>query len=117
MRRRQARQRSEGNGRERIPESDPNAPVVRVVDVGFQAEDWHHIAFTWSNFDTGREDAEAALYIDGEWKGNIGPRNITMDWDIEQTGVYVAVNYVGLLDELMIFDRALTAEEVNRLRP
>ncbi|MCP5112461.1 MAG: LamG domain-containing protein [bacterium] len=106
---------SEGNGRERIPESAPDAPLVRVVDVGFEAEDWHHVAFMWRNFDTGREDGHAALYIDGELKGELKNRNITMDWDIEQTGIYIAVNYIGLLDELAIFDRPLTGEEVTRL--
>jgi hypothetical protein len=38
-----------------------------------------------------------------------------MNWDMEKVGVYVAVNYIGLLDELALFRRALTPEEVQRL--
>jgi hypothetical protein len=38
-----------------------------------------------------------------------------MDWDIEKTGIYVAVSYIGLLDELVIFRRPLTAEEIALL--
>ncbi len=106
---------SEGDGRRQIAESEPDAPLVRVTNIGWKADDWHHVAFTWSGFDTGRNDARAALYIDGELKGGLRDRKITMDWDIEKTGIYVAVSYIGLLDELVIFRRPLTAEEIALL--
>ena len=38
-----------------------------------------------------------------------------MDWEVDKAGVYIAVNYIGLLDELALFDRALKAEEVGLL--
>ena len=38
-----------------------------------------------------------------------------MDWNVEKAGIYVAVNYVGLLDELALFNRAITASEVALL--
>lgn len=107
--------KSEGDGRERISESDPNAPLVVVSPVGFKATDWHHILFTWSDFDSGAEDAQAVLYIDGTKQGEIGGRNITMAWDISRTGIYIAVNYIGLLDELAVFNRRLSEEEISRL--
>src|SRR5690606_37563248 len=91
---------SEGDGRERIPESDPDTPLVVVSPVGFKETDWHHVLFTWSDFDSAAKDARAVLYIDGKKQGEIGGRNITMDWDVGRTGIYVAVNYIGLLDEL-----------------
>lgn len=106
---------SEGGGRVLIPETDPDAPLVRVKDVGFKATEWHHIAFTWMNFDTGRADAEAALYIDGSLMGTLKDRNITMDWDLDKTGIYVAVSYIGLLDELAVFRRPLTTGEIAQL--
>lgn len=106
---------SEGDDRERIAETDPNAPLVVVSPVGFKATDWHHVLFTWSGFDSGAEEAKAVLYIDGTKQGAIEGRNITMDWDIAHTGIYVAVNYIGLLDELAIFSRPLTEEEISLL--
>jgi hypothetical protein len=39
-----------------------------------------------------------------------------MEWDIEKTGIYVAINYIGLLDEFAVFDRALSSDEVALLR-
>jgi hypothetical protein len=104
-------------GRRRLyRESDADAPLIVVRDVGFRSGDWHHVAFTWSDFDTGRPTARAALYVDGEIQGELAGREIAMAWDLAQTGIYVAVNYVGLLDELAIFSRSLTPADVRALR-
>jgi hypothetical protein len=102
-------------GQKAIPESDPNAPMVRVPKVGFKAGDWHHIVVTWSNFDTGKKDAHAALYIDGKLIGEVKDREIAMNWDVEKAGVFIAVGYTGLLDEFALFNRELTAAEVGML--
>ena len=96
-------------------EADADAPMVRVAAVGFRQGDWHHVVLNWRNLDTGRPDAEAVLYIDGKRIGALKDRPIAMDWDIDKAGIYVAVNFIGLLDELAVFNRALTAEEVRRL--
>lgn len=104
-----------GEGEKAIPEEDPKAPMVRMKDIGFKAGDWHHIVLSWKNFDSGKPDAVSALYVDGKLIGEVKDRAIAMDWDMEKAGLYVAVNYIGLLDELALFDRALTAEEVSAL--
>jgi hypothetical protein len=106
---------SEGDGRGRISESDPNAPLVVVSPVGFKETDWHHVLFTWSGFDSSQGDAEAVLYVDGKMQGKIEGRNVTMAWDVSRAGIYVAVNYIGLLDELAIFNRRLSGEEISQL--
>lgn len=98
-----------------ISEDDADAPMVRVPKVPFKAGQWHHLVLAWQNLDTGKKDAESILYIDGKRIGAIGPRELSMDWDLDKTGIYVAVNFIGLLDELALFDRALTAEEAALL--
>lgn len=98
-----------------IGESDPNAPMVRVPGIGWKAGDWHHVVLTWKNLDTGKDDAVTALYIDGKLIGEVKGRAIAMGWNIDKAGIYVAVGYIGLLDELATFNRALTADEVVRL--
>lgn len=103
------------DGQKGIGEDDPLAPLVRVPAVGWTADDWHHVALTWANLDTGRPDAVTALYIDGRLKGEVKGRALAMGWDVDQAGVYVAVGYIGLLDELALFDRALTPAEVAAL--
>lgn len=96
-------------------ESDADAPMVRVPGVAFKSGDWHHIVLSWSNFDTGKKDALASLYIDGKKVGDVKDRAIAMDWDIDKAGIYTAVGYTGLIDEMACFNRALTAAEVAAL--
>ena len=83
--------------------------------IDWKADDWHHVVITWKNLDTGKPDAIAALYIDGKLIGQVKERAIAMAWDIDRAGVYIAVNYIGLLDELGVFGRELTAGEVQML--
>src|SRR5262245_49456297 len=103
-------------GQQPIKEDDPQAPLVRLANPGFKASDWHHVVVSWTNLDTGRKDAHAVLYLDGKAMGEIKDRELSMDWDIEKAGVYIGVNYVGLLDEFAVFGRALTVEEVALLK-
>ncbi|MBA4189662.1 MAG: hypothetical protein C0467_16885 [Planctomycetaceae bacterium] len=102
-------------GQKGIGEDDPKAPMVRVPSIGWKADDWHHVVLTFKNLDTGKPDAVTSLYIDGKLIGEVKDRSIAMGWDIEKAGIYIAINYIGLIDELALFDRALTAEEVSLL--
>lgn len=103
------------DGEKGIGEDDPKAPMVRVPGVGWKADDWHHVVITWKNLDTGKADAVTALYIDGKLIGEVKDRAIAMGWDIDKSGIYVAINYIGLLDELILFDRTLSNEEIDAL--
>jgi len=102
-------------GQKPIAEEDPAAPLVRVPKIDWQESDWHHVVLSWSNFDTGKPDARSELYIDGKRIGAVEGRALAMQWDLDKTGIYVAVNYIGLLDDLALFRRPLTAQEVQRL--
>ncbi|HKI37327.1 MAG TPA: GDSL-type esterase/lipase family protein [Gemmataceae bacterium] len=99
-----------------MSEDDPKAPMVRLPKIDWKAGDWHHVVLSWKNFDSGKPDAVSALYIDGQLIGEVKDRAIAMGWDAEKAGVYVGVNYIGLLDELALFNRALTAAEVKELQ-
>jgi len=103
------------SGQKPISADDPKAPMVRVPAVKFKAGDWHHIVLTWKNLDTGKNDGQAVLYLDGKKKGSLGNAQLAMDWDMEKAGIYVGVNFIGLMDELAIFGRMLTSAEVTRL--
>lgn len=99
-----------------VPETDPKVPMVRAPGVGWKADDWHHVVLTWANLDTGKPDAATALYLDGKFVGEVKGQAIAMDWDVEKANVYFALGYIGLLDELALFDRPLAADEVKLLR-
>jgi hypothetical protein len=98
-----------------IPEGDPLSPIIWLKKAGFKKDDWHHVALVWENLDTGENSAQAALYVDGKLIGALKRREISMNWDIEKAGIYIAVGYIGLLDEFAVFSRALTPAEVKLL--
>jgi len=100
------------DGAEPLQESDPDAPLVWLKQVGFKVGEWHHLAITWKNFDTDQPNAEAVLYVDGKRIGRLHDRDIAMRWNISKTGIYIAVNYIGLLDEFSVFSRPLDEEEI-----
>ena len=102
---------------EEIPASE--RPLVTVADPPFAAKKWTHVVFTFERFNTGRADGEARLYLDGEPRGVLSARQQTFTWDPQQAIIGLGLSYIGLLDELSIFSRALDAGEVaalNRLR-
>lgn len=99
-----------------ISEDGADAPLVRVERIGFQVGTWHHVVLSWDRFDTGQPDAVAVLYIDGQVQGRLQEREIAMRWKLEKTGIYLALNYIGLLDEFAVFGRSLSLDEVKLLK-
>ena len=69
---------------------------------------WTHIVYTWESFNTGRADGVARLYLDGAPRGALSPRQQTFTWDPAETKMALGLNYIGLLDDLAVFNRMLT---------
>ncbi|WP_169980097.1 LamG domain-containing protein [Tautonia rosea] len=90
-------------------------PVVPVTDTPFAKGRWTHIVITFDHFNTGRTDGEARLYLDGELQGAVSGWNQRFSWDPSQAVIFLGLGYAGLMDDLMIFDRSLSADEVRQL--
>jgi hypothetical protein len=90
-------------------------PLVTVNNPPFAKGKWTHIVFTWDAFNTGRADGVARLYLDGVPRGTLSGRQQTFTWDPAETKIAMGLGYIGLLDELAIFNRSLTAAEVAAL--
>lgn len=94
-----------------IPVSE--RPMVTVKAPPFNRDKWTHIAFTWQGFNADRS-GKAALFVDGKHRGNIEGKQ-RFSWNPDDVVVMLGINYVGLIDELTIFNRALSAEEIKTL--
>ncbi len=90
-------------------------PLVTVTRPPFSRNRWTHVAFTYENFNTGKKDGTATLYLDGKPQGTVSAWEQTLAWDLSKTIAMIGINYTGLFDELAFFDRALTATEVGQL--
>jgi hypothetical protein len=90
-------------------------PLVAAPTTPFARGKWTHIVFTWEHFNTGRDNGIAQLYLDGAPAATITPRQQTFTWDEDKCLIALGLSYIGLWDELAIFNRALTAGEVQQL--
>ena len=90
-------------------------PLITVERPPFEAGKWTHVLFTFEHFNTGKANGVVRLYLDGEPRGDLSPRQQTFTWDPRQTLIALGLNYVGMIDEIATFDRVLTPAEVRLL--
>lgn len=88
-------------------------PLGSVNQPPFAKDKWVHVAFTVSQFNTGKQDGVAELYFDGKPVAKISPRNQMFTWDADQAAIMIGLGYIGSMDELAIFDRALSPAEIQ----
>ena len=90
-------------------------PLIKVERPPFKRTEWTHIVWTFSNYNTGKTNGTTQLYLNGEPRGALSPREQTFTWNINEARIYLGLSYVGALDELTLFNRALTPAEVKQL--
>jgi concanavalin A-like lectin/glucanase superfamily protein len=90
-------------------------PLVSIDKPPFARGTWTHVVFTFERFNTGGADGVARLYLDGALSGTLSPRRQTFTWDPDEAVVALGLSYIGLLDELSIFNRALSDDEIRAL--
>ena len=96
------------------PESE--RPLVVSEEPGFSPDKWTHVAFTWEGYNNDDTGAVTRLYIDGKPNGVLKDWNQRFTWgDQEQSALMLGLHYIGQLDELACFNRALSAAEVLSL--
>jgi hypothetical protein len=93
----------------------PERPLVAVEQPPFTKGKWTHVVFTFARFNTGQPNGVVHLYLDGKPSGQLSPRQQTFTWIPENATIAMGLSYIGLFDELSLFDRALTDGEVAAL--
>ena len=96
------------------PDKNPffNERLVVAANRPFSSENWTHVAVSFQEL--GNEKGRASFYINGIHQGT---RNITepFSWEEEAAKIFVGLNYVGLIDEVAIFEKSLDEIEVQAL--
>ncbi len=91
-------------------------PLVTVDGPPFGADRWTHVAFTWERFNTGASNGIAVLYLDGAQVGALTGRRQTFTWKVADARLLLGVGFEGWIDDLAVFNRALTPEEIASIR-
>lgn len=90
-------------------------PMVTLKKPGFTRDAWKHVAFTFAGINSSDgKPATTTLYVDGKPIGSL-QQPLKFTWDTSKAAIMLGLDYIGDLDELMIFDRALNAEEIATL--
>ena len=73
------------------------------------------MAFTLSNVNDKSKKSGGSLFIDGKPQGRIENWDLSFEWNPASVALVLGASYVGHLDDLAVFDRALTDTEIGRL--
>ncbi|MEZ5361497.1 MAG: LamG domain-containing protein [Bryobacterales bacterium] len=101
------------------PENKPNEEagfderLVVVNQPPFASGKWTHVVIVYDGL--GTPSGKATLYLDAKPQGTSEGISEAFTWDMATAAIRLGVNYVGLWDELSVFSRPLTAEEVTAL--
>jgi len=87
--------------------------LVTVKNPPFKKNKWTHIVITFEQLGTAQ--SLAILYLDGNKIGSVEGINDPFTWELEKSNIYLGLNFTGLMDELSIFNRPLTPEEILTL--
>lgn len=90
-------------------------PMVQVANAPFSRETWTHVVFTLANVNDKAAKPSGSLYLNGKVQGRIENWDLTFAWDPAQVALVLGAAYVGHLDDLAVFDRALSDAEVEQL--
>lgn len=96
-----------------VPVAD--RPMIEVVKPPFASGTWTHVAWTWSGFNDDGTGGVLRGYLDGTPAGTLAGRRQKYTWNPADVLIALGVAYNGLVDELAIFNRALSDEEIRTL--
>lgn len=88
-------------------------PMVPVSKWPFDRKHWTHVVFTWKDFNTDKP-AAATLFLDGKSQGSLSTKQ-QFTWSPDKTVIMLGINYIGWLDDLIVFDRAISESEIGLL--
>lgn len=86
-------------------------PVVK--NPPFAKGKWTHVLINIEGLNS--VEGKASLYLDGEFKGaRLGITN-PFTWNLSQSKIYLGLGYIGLMDDLSLFNRNLNDKEIEVL--
>lgn len=87
--------------------------LTPVSNPPFTTGKWTHILINFSGLNT--EKGEASLYMNGELKGTRSDIADPFTWELDRSNIYIGLSYIGLMDDLSIYNRNLTENEIKAL--
>ncbi|MFD0862085.1 LamG-like jellyroll fold domain-containing protein [Sungkyunkwania multivorans] len=90
-----------------------NERLTGVKNPPFGSGQWTHILINFSDLNTNK--GQASLYMNGKLKGTRANIDTPFTWELAKSNIYLGLGYIGLMDDLAIFNRNLTDSEIATL--
>jgi hypothetical protein len=89
--------------------------LLRVTEPPFASGSWTHVVITWDGINSS-QNGRGILYFNGVRQGKTAAVSERFNWDISKATIRLGTGpFVGLLDDLALFNRPLTEKEVVAL--
>ncbi|WP_298896436.1 LamG domain-containing protein [uncultured Psychroserpens sp.] len=93
-------------------DTDWNKRTVTVNPAPFQSKTWTHVAMVFSKVNT-KTKSEFKLYLNAKIQGVIKDINDPFTWEPKNGKIMLGLGYIGFMDELAVFDKALSPDEIK----
>lgn len=90
-------------------------PMVQVAKPPFTRDAWTHVVFKLDKVNEKATKPSGSLYLNGKSQGRIENWDLSFGWDPASVALVLGASYVGHLDDLAVFDRALSDAEVQQV--
>ncbi len=90
-------------------------PAVNLPRAPFSREEWTHVVFSFENLNDKTKKPVGRLHMNGKLMGTIENWDLTLGWNPESVLLVLGASYVGHMDDLAVFNRALTDAEVKEI--
>ncbi|EDP71695.1 hypothetical protein FBALC1_04387 [Flavobacteriales bacterium ALC-1] len=79
----------------------------------FAKGEWTHVVINLSGLNT--EKGKAELYMNGDLKATRNNITNPFTWELEKSNILLGLSYIGLMDDLSIYNKSLSKEEIKSL--
>ena len=90
-----------------------NKLLTGVKNPPFANGKWTHILINFSGLNSA--NGQATLYMNGKEMGVRENITTPFTWELSKSNIYLGLGYIGLMDDLSIFNKSLTKEEITTL--
>lgn len=90
-----------------------NKRLTGVKNPPFAKDQWTHILINFSHLNS--DKGQASLYMNGKLQGTRENIDTPFTWDLDKSNIFLGLGYIGLMDELSIYNRNLTDKEIKTL--
>lgn len=90
-------------------------PMLPVKKPPFSRQRWTHVAFVFENVNASEgKSSNATLFLDGKSISS-SSKPLRFTWDDSKAAIMLGIQFVGDFDDLIIFKRPLSPEEIATL--